>query len=127
MPTAPSHSTLETLAYVLDAQGMEYLARRLYNGGFNHLKRRTASLILGPIPRSDAVAQPLQARLICMPHLVPQVNVRLLVSLSGLCAPTHEYLRRFSPGNELSHAFLSRMRRVWAELLPVERDFVRRG
>lgn len=52
---------------------MDILSRRLYNGGFNHLRRRTSSLILG-VPH--LVAQPIHLRLLCMPHDLPQVNVR---------------------------------------------------
>lgn len=51
---------------------MDILARRLYNGGFNHLKRRTGSLIIS-IPRPAVQAQSL-ARLMSMHHQVSLVN-----------------------------------------------------
>jgi carbonic anhydrase len=50
---------------------MHILSRRLYNGGFNHLRRRTGTLLLG-VPRLDP--QPLQVRLVCTPRQDPQVN-----------------------------------------------------
>lgn len=52
---------------------MDILSRRLYNGGFNHLKRRTGSLILR-IPR-DAT-QPPHVRAMSLPHQAPLVNTK---------------------------------------------------
>ena len=51
---------------------MDILSRRLYNGGFNHLKRRTGSLILR-VPRPATQSQTL-ARLVCTAHQVSLMN-----------------------------------------------------
>lgn len=64
-------STDRRLCSPLYARGMDILARRLYNGGFNHLKRRTGSLLVR-IPRS--ITQPPLVRQMSLPHNAPLVN-----------------------------------------------------
>lgn len=66
------------------AQDMQILSRRLYNGGFNHLRRRTGSLLLG-VPRPDL--QSLQVRLMCMARQDIEVNVRPFLLLSVVTRP----------------------------------------
>ena len=61
---------------------MDILSRRLYNGGFNHLKRKTGSLILR-IPRT--IVQPPLARPMSTPHQAPlmNTNVRRPITAAG--------------------------------------------
>ncbi len=71
---------------------MDILSRRLYNGGFNHLKRRTGSLILR-VPRA-ILAEPLLVRIAPMSHQSTLVNVRLSLCIScshdiPMIAPLH--------------------------------------
>lgn len=57
---------------------MDILSRRLYNGGFNHLKRQTGSLLLR-IPRSITQPTQAQANLMSMQHntQTPLVNTKV--------------------------------------------------
>ncbi|GJE85917.1 carbonic anhydrase [Phanerochaete sordida] len=68
---------------------MDLLSRRLYNGGFNHLKRRTLSLLVR-MPR--AITQPALARPMSMPHHVPLVNTNKTPEDGHACKGIHSYL-----------------------------------
>lgn len=87
---------------------MDILSRRLYNGGFNHLRRRTGSLIVR-IPRT--IVQPPLVRPMSTPHNAPLMNANVRGHLPGLLAVSHLALSRYrmiSIGrSRLSHAVVN--------------------
>ena len=70
---------------------MDILSRRLYNGGFNHLKRQTGALILR-IPRPITQTPPALVKLMSMAHSTqaPLVNANVRTHLS--CVPFMPFL-----------------------------------
>ena len=62
---------------------MDILSRRLYNGGFNHLRRRTSSLILG------------------VPHLVEEVGRLVGVAVEAMHRNSYQDSGLGLPGEHL--------------------------
>ncbi|KAI0706060.1 carbonic anhydrase [Cytidiella melzeri] len=95
---------------------MDILSRRLYNGGFNHLRRRTGSLILR-VPRPLTQLQTL-TRLITTSQQTPLVNANKTIEEAhshSQCTGIHTYLN--------THRTLSSSA-LTATSMPAHEDFL---